>query len=58
MVAEELNITRQMLGAIENGTRTPSLELAKKIAEFYGVSIEEIFFNRKCNEMKPKKKKS
>lgn len=50
-IAKKLNITGQMLGAIENGNRTPSLELAKKIADFYGFSIEEIFFEQKCNEM-------
>jgi putative transcriptional regulator len=50
-VAELLNITPQMLGAIERGARTPSLSLAKKIADFYGVSIDEIFFNENRNDM-------
>lgn len=45
-VSKHLNITTQALGAIERGSRTPSLPLAKKIADFYGFSIEEIFF---CN---------
>ncbi|MCF3941601.1 helix-turn-helix transcriptional regulator [Oceanobacillus alkalisoli] len=44
-VAKALNITPQMLGAIERGDRTPSLTLAKKIADYYGLSIDEIFFN-------------
>lgn len=48
-VAKELEITRQMLSAIENGNRTPSLELAWKIAQFYSTTIEEIFFDDKCN---------
>lgn len=42
-VAGNLNITPQMLGAIERGDRTPSLNLAKKIANYYGTTIEEIF---------------
>jgi putative transcriptional regulator len=42
-VASNLNITPQMLGAIERGDRTPSLHLAKKIANYYGTTIEEIF---------------
>lgn len=42
-VASNLNITPQMLGAIERGDRTPSLNLAKKIANYYGTTIEEIF---------------
>jgi putative transcriptional regulator len=50
-VAELLNITPQMLGAIERGARTPSLSLAKKIADFYGVSIDEIFFNENRNDL-------
>lgn len=42
-VASDLNITPQMLGAIERGNRTPSLNLAKKIASYYGTTVEEIF---------------
>lgn len=43
-VASELSITPQMLGAIERGDRTPSLNLAKKIADYYGKTIDDIFF--------------
>ncbi|KOY81498.1 helix-turn-helix domain-containing protein [Lysinibacillus macroides] len=42
-VATDLNITPQMLGAIERGDRTPSLKLAKRIASYYGTIVEEIF---------------
>ncbi|WP_131100649.1 helix-turn-helix domain-containing protein [Bacillus sp. SYJ] len=45
--AKKLSITPQMLGAIERGDRTPSLELAKKIAEFYKTTIDALFFNQK-----------
>jgi putative transcriptional regulator len=45
-VAAALNITPQMLGAIERGDRTPSLLLAKKISDFYGKPIEYLFFNQ------------
>lgn len=44
-VAKDLNITRQMLSAIENSARTPSLELARKIAIYYSTTIEDIFFD-------------
>ncbi|MDM5429093.1 helix-turn-helix transcriptional regulator [Bacillus mycoides] len=44
-VAQKLSITPQMLGAIERGDRTPSLELAKKIAEFYKTTIDNLFFD-------------
>ncbi|EUJ46194.1 helix-turn-helix transcriptional regulator [Listeria fleischmannii] len=45
VVANDLGISRQMLGAIERGDRTPSLDLANRIAKYYGVPIEDIFFN-------------
>lgn len=44
-VAFDLQITPQMLGAIERGDRTPSLRLAKKIADYYEKTIDEIFFS-------------
>ncbi|WP_181350515.1 helix-turn-helix transcriptional regulator [Thalassobacillus sp. CUG 92003] len=49
-IAERLDITPQMLGAIERGDRTPSLDLAKKISDLFGLSVDEIFFNQKRNE--------
>ncbi len=48
-VAKDLNITRQMLSAIENNARTPSLALARKIAVYYSTTIEDVFFETKCN---------
>lgn len=50
-VAIEIGVTPQMLGAIERGDRNPSLQLAKKIADYYGVSVDEIFFDEKGNDM-------
>jgi len=50
-VAFDLKITPQMLGAIERGDRTPSLYLAKKIADYYGTTIDEIFLKHKGHEM-------
>ena len=48
-VAKDIGITRQMLSTIESGIRTPSLELARKIANYYSSSIEDTFFGSKCN---------
>lgn len=42
-VATALGITKQMLGAVERGDRTPSLPLAKKIAQFYRVPMDAVF---------------
>lgn len=53
IVATDLEITPQMLGAVERGKRTPSLSLAKRIADYYGVSVDDIFFNTKGNDMCP-----
>lgn len=50
-VAFDLKITPQMLGAIERGDRTPSLFLAKKIADYYGTTVDEIFFGQIGHKM-------
>ncbi len=49
-VAEAVGITPQMLGKIELKRRVPSLGVAQKIANYYGVLVEQIFFN--CNRDK------
>lgn len=49
-VAIRLKITTSHYGFIENGTRTPSLKLAKKISSYYGKSIEDIFFGNQNNK--------
>lgn len=43
-VAQKIGITTSYLGMIELGVRTPSLEIAYKIAQLFNVSIEDIFF--------------
>lgn len=52
-VADDLQITPQMLGMIERGQRTPSLTLAKKIADYYNVSVDEIFFKQNRHTLFP-----
>lgn len=42
-LAEKVGVTRQTINAIEKGKYDPSLELAFKLARFFGVRIEEIF---------------
>lgn len=49
-VAAVIGVTASYYGMIELGDRTPDLELAKKIADFWGVSIEELFFNDLINK--------
>nr|WP_221184913.1 helix-turn-helix transcriptional regulator [Sphingomicrobium lutaoense] len=42
-LAERLEVSRQSVNAIETGKYDPSLPLAFKIAEVFGMTIEEIF---------------
>jgi putative transcriptional regulator len=42
-LAEALDVSRQTVNAIENGKYDPSLPLAFKMAELFGLSIEDIF---------------
>jgi putative transcriptional regulator len=42
-LAENLEVSRQTVNAIETGKYDPSLPLAFKIAELFGMKIEEIF---------------
>ena len=41
-LASVLEVSRQTIGSLENGRYNPSI-LAFKIANFFGMSIEEIF---------------
>ncbi|MEN6610546.1 MAG: helix-turn-helix transcriptional regulator [Methanoregulaceae archaeon] len=42
-LADDLSVSRQTILAIEKGKYDPSLELAFKIARYFGVTVEEIF---------------
>lgn len=42
-LACRLDVTRQTINAIEKGKYDPSLPLAFKIAEVFGIPIEQIF---------------
>ena len=50
-VALALRFTTSYYGMIELGVRTPSLEHAKNIADFFSVNVEDIFFNDTDNKM-------
>ena len=45
-LAENVGISRQAVISIEKYKYTPSLELAFRIAEAFGVSIDEVFEHR------------
>ncbi len=42
-LAEQLEVSRQTIGSLENGRYNPSITLAFRIAKLFGMSIEEIF---------------
>jgi putative transcriptional regulator len=42
-LAEKARISRQTVVALEAGKYIPSLEIAFKIAEVFGVGVEEVF---------------
>ncbi|MGI6585752.1 MAG: helix-turn-helix transcriptional regulator [Gracilibacteraceae bacterium] len=42
-LADAVNVTRQTIISLENGKYKASLVLAHKIAQFFGIAIEDIF---------------
>ena len=42
-LADRIGVTRQTVNAIELGKYSPSLEIAFKIAEVFGVSLDQVF---------------
>lgn len=51
-MAEDLQITRQTINAVEKNKYNPSLELALKMIEYFDVPIEELFYLEKKEEDK------
>lgn len=41
--AKALGVSRQTISSLETGRYNPSLQLAHKIAVFFGLAIEEVF---------------
>lgn len=42
-LAQHLDVSRQSVNAIETGKYDPSLPLAFRIADLFGLAIEEVF---------------
>jgi putative transcriptional regulator len=42
-LGKRVGVTRQTLNAIETGKYSPSLEVAFRIAQVFGVRVEEVF---------------
>ena len=43
-MAQDLQITRQTINAIEKNKYNPSLELALKLAQYFNVPFEDLFY--------------
>ena len=41
--AKALGVSRQTISSLENGRYNPSILLAHKIAQYFGMTIEEVF---------------
>lgn len=54
-VAKEIGIPYSTYAMIETGHRFPRIKLAQKISQFYGVTIDELFFNQNDHETRSKK---
>ena len=46
-LGEEMGVSRQTINSIEVGRYTPSLPLAMQLARFFGLTVEEVFDDRK-----------
>jgi putative transcriptional regulator len=51
-LAEKAGVTRQTIIAIESAKYSPSLELAFRIAQVFGVPLEEVFIYELKDESK------
>lgn len=48
--AREINVTKGAVAMWETGKRTPDIEMLKKIASYFGVSVDELIGNDTLSE--------
>ncbi|PFB71317.1 helix-turn-helix transcriptional regulator [Bacillus cereus] len=48
-LASYCGVTERYIRMIDQKERTPSMRIAKKIAQFFEMSVDDIFFNNKSN---------
>lgn len=46
-LAEQLNVTRQAVSSWENGINQPDVETLARLAEYFGVTVEELIYGKK-----------
>ena len=57
-LAERLGVSRQTVNAVETGKYDPSLPLAFKLAQLFGLCIEDVFQPDASAEKEPEKEGS
>ena len=57
-LAEKLNVSQQVISNIERGVTTPDIELLKKIADIYSISLDQLvgrdFFGKDTDDVERK----
>ena len=53
-LAIAMEVSRQTIGSVENGRYNPSIMLAFKLADYFGLRIEDIFIYEKEQENEEK----
>ena len=48
-LAAALAVSRQTIGSLENGRYNPSIQLAFKIARYFGLLVEDIFIDEEAD---------
>ncbi|MED1004659.1 helix-turn-helix transcriptional regulator [Bacillus mobilis] len=48
-LASYCGVTERYIRMIDQKERTPSMRIARKIAQFFEMSVDDIFFNNKSN---------
>ncbi len=51
-VAEAVGISQSSYAMIESGRRHPRKEVEKKLADFFGVTVDELFFGQDYHDMR------
>lgn len=49
-IAKAIGVSVSAISMYENGERIPRDDVKVKIADFYGSTVQEIFFDTKCHE--------
>lgn len=49
-VAEAVNVSVSAISMYENGQRIPRDEIKVRLADYYGTTVQDIFFNSKSHE--------